>query len=338
LRDYNASGHIALTYGCYPPVTKIACLNMRYVPNLLPQPSKVLPDYFRGSIYKPAKRNTFVAIILWLLGIFFLLSALAYLNHPLQFLVFGLLGFILIPPGHRFLERMLRFRLTPKIKTITTSALFIGSLPLVDHYNEINRQQVLLQKQLDEKAAKEKAIAEQKAQQRKDSLAYYIQQSNQLAAAHKFDVAEQQLQLAQSFAANKADSDQVLDGKITIESVKAIDKVKAGKYEDALYDIGSLLAIHPSNQELRYYKALCKSKTDDVQGAVTELKPLVEAGYAPAIALHDKINPLRKHVAYYVTRCCDGSSSDAKGSGACSHHGGVCNWNEPVYEESRKYE
>lgn len=311
---------------------------MRYVPNLLPESSKVLPGYFKGSIYKPAKKNTLVDIIMWFLGIFFFLSALAYLNHPLMFLLFGLIAFILIPPGHRLLERKLRFRLVPKIKTIAISVLFIGSLPLVDHYNEINRQDAFQKKQLEEKVANEKAIAEQKDQQRKDSLAYYIQKSNRLAKEHKIDDANKQLQYAQSFVYTPDEGDLIEKEKVVIKSVNAIDLVKAGKYEDALSEIENLLVLSPTNTELLYNSAICKSKTGNIQEAVTDLKKLVEAGNADAIALHNKINPIRKRVAYHVTRCCDGSTSSATGRGACSHHGGVCNWNEPVYEEYRKYE
>lgn len=310
---------------------------MRYVPNLLPATSKVLPDYFKGNIYKPAKKNILVTTIMWLLGILFLLYALSQRNHTLLFLLFGFLGFMLIPPGHRFLEKKLRFRLTPKIKAVAASALFFGAVPASSHYNEVDRQVALQEKQAEERSAREKEIAAKKDQQRKDSLAHYIQQSHQLLIANKPEEANQVLQSAQSFVATPEDRDQVANQQIEIKSVTALGKIKAGKYEDALYEIEGLLLVNPSNRELQYNKALCKSKMGNIQDAVNDLKPLISAEYPDAIKLHDKINPIRKRITGTCTRCCDGSISYATGRGACSHHGGVCNWNDPIYEESRKY-
>src|SRR5689334_14244152 len=162
---------------------------MRYVPNLLPATSRVLPDYFKGNIYKPAKKNQLVEIIMWLLGILFFIFALANPNRPMLFLLFAFLAFMLIPPGHRFLERKLRFRLTPKIKAVAASALFLGSVPATTHYEVIEQAEALQAKQAEERLAKEQEIAAQKDQQRKDSLTYYIQQSNQLVNENKLEAA-----------------------------------------------------------------------------------------------------------------------------------------------------
>lgn len=64
----------------------------------------------------------------------------------------------------------------------------------------------------------------------------------------------------------------------------------------------------------------------------------MKMGSTEAEKSYNKFNPLRKKVISYTTRCCDGTSSSSKGRGTCSHHGGVCNWNEPIYEEYRQYE
>ena len=311
---------------------------MRYIPNLIPESSKVLPGYFKGNLYRSAKKNFLRDSILWITGVFFLAGALAAVRHPLMTLIFGLTGLILIPPGHQFIERKLKFRLTPTIKAITASALFIGSMPLTRHYNDVDQQISRQQKLTVEKAAKEKAIADEKEQQRKDSLAFYIHQGNRLAKEHKIDEANKQLQYATAFAALPADKEQIEKEKISIAAIKTFDLVETGKYESALSEINTLLPSDPSNPELLYNRAICYSKTGRIQEAVTDLKLLVQSGNTEAEKLHDKINPIRKRVAYHVTRCCDGTTSDATGRGACSNHGGVCNWNEPVYEEYRKYE
>lgn len=311
---------------------------MRYVPNLIPDSSKVLSDYFKGDIYRATKKKTLVDTIFWIIGVFFLIVALIFIKHPVMTLVFGLIGFILIPPGHRFLERKLQFRLTPKIKAITTLALFIGSIPFTSYYAHIDWQIAHQQKLADEKIIKEKAIADQKKQARKDSLTFYIQQSNQLAQNHKLDEANKQLQYAAAFASLPAEKEQVEKEKIGIAAIKTSDLVKAGKYQAALPEINNLLNSDPSNSELIYTRAICYSKTGRIQEAVNDLKPLMQAGNPDAEKLYNKINPIHKRIAYYVTRCCDGTTSSATGRGACSHHGGVCNWNDPVYEEYRKYE
>ncbi len=311
---------------------------MKYVPNLIPDNSKVLPDYFKGDIYKATKTSVARHALMWILGVFFFLSALAFIGHPLMFLMFGLIGFILIPPGHLFLEKKLRFRLTGKIKIIATSVLFIATLPLTSHYSEIDKQEAYQQKLVDEKVAKEKAVAEQKEQQRKDSLAFYIQQSDEFKKAHKIDEANKQLQHALIFASTQTDKEQVERGKIGIASIKAFDLVKAGKYQTALPEINNLLNSEPTNSELLYSRAICYSKTGKIEEAVNDLKPLIQSGNSEAEKLHNKINPIRRKVIGYETLCCDGSTSNARGQGACSHHGGVCNWNHPIYDEYRKYE
>lgn len=85
-------------------------------------------------------------------------------------------------------------------------------------------------------------------------------------------------------------------------------------------------------------RARCYNNLGERQLAVNDLKVAIKLGNEEAAAYHDKINPELKRVAYYETLCCDGTTSNATGRGACSHHGGVCNWNSPVYQTYRKYE
>lgn len=311
---------------------------MRYVPNLIPDSSRVLPDYFEGNIYKVAEKNPIRDTIFWIIGILFFIAALVSFRHPIMILFFGLIGLILAPHGKQFLEQKLRFRLTPKIRMIATLALFIGAVPLKSHYADVDKKIAYEQKLTDEKAAQEKAIADKKEQQRKDSLTFYITKGNYLAKEHKFDEANKQFQHAMVFASLPTDKEQIEKEKIEAASIKAFDLVKVGKYQAALPEINSLLNATPSNSALIYNRALCYSKIGKIQEAVNDLKPLIQSGNAEAERLNNRINPIRKRIIGYETLCCDGTTSNARGSGACSHHGGVCNWNHPIYEESRKYE
>lgn len=311
---------------------------MRYVPNLIPQNSKILPHYFKGNIYAATKKNPILSIVLWSIGVFFFIGALAFIKHPIMSVIFGLTGFFLAPIGHQLLERKLKFNLTPKIKAFVVSVLFGSSLPLVSYYNTVDQKIAHEQRLADEKEAKEKAIASQREQKRKDSLAFYINKVQHLAKKNKLDEANKLLQYAMVFASLPTDKEQIEKEKIGIATIKTLNLVKAGKYKAALPKISHLLSSVPSNSELIYNRAICYSKTGKIQEAVNDLKNLIQSGNSQAEKLHEKINPIRKRVAYYVTRCWDGSTSNSTGRGACSHHGGVKNWNEPVYEKYRKYE
>lgn len=266
---------------------------MRYVPDLIPDSSKILPDYFKGNIYKASKKNSVRDTIFWVIGIIFLVGALVSIKHPLMTLIFGLISLIIIPPGHQFIERKLRFRLTPKIKAIAASALFIGSVPLTSHYSDVDQKIAYEQKLADEKAAKEKAISDQKEQQRKDSLSFYINQSSKFAKEHKVDEANKQLNYAMAFASLPTDNEKIENKKIGIALIRTSDLIKAKKYMVALGILNNLLLSHPNNTDLLYNRAICYSKTGKIKEAVNDLTPLVQAGHLDAKILHDKINPVK---------------------------------------------
>jgi len=73
---------------------------MRYLPNLIPKESRVLTNYFKGDIYRSRKKTGPRGVFGWIFGIFFLLGAFAELPHPPLAFFYGLLGIMLLPPGH----------------------------------------------------------------------------------------------------------------------------------------------------------------------------------------------------------------------------------------------
>ena len=97
--------------------------------------------------------------------------------------------------------------------------------------------------------------------------------------------------------------------------------VGSEKYDDALIE-----------------KGLNLIRKGDKKQAVASFKEAASLNNFQGKKLYNRYNPIRRTIIGYVTRCCDGTSSGASGRGACSHHGGVCNWNDPIYNESRKYE
>lgn len=316
---------------------------MRYLPNLIPQHARVLPEYFKGHVYAPARKPHPALVVLSYTGaVFFFLLALAVLSHPLITLLYAGMGFILLPPGHRLLERWLRFQLKPGIKALFLSVLFIGAMPLTAHYTAEDNK-IAAQKQAEERVKtqqeqQEKALADEKMRQQEDSLNYYLAQSSTLTAGKKTEDALAALTRAEAFVAAPGDHARIARQRTDIAALKSVDLLNRKRYKEVIPLLDEQLQDDPGNDELLCKRALCYSKTGRMQEAVTDLKIAMGHGSKEAEKLHDKINPMRKRIVDHITRCCDGSTSYATGRGACSHHGGVCDWNEPVYEASRKYE
>jgi tetratricopeptide (TPR) repeat protein len=274
---------------------------MRYLPNLIPKDSRVLPDYFKGSPYRPRKSKPFLAFLGWFFGIFFLLGAFAVLFHPPLAFFYAVLGILLLPPGHNWIEKTFRFRLKTGPKTIFTVLVFACAIPLGVHYKGIDQKELAADQAKAAQEQKDKETAARLEQQRKDSLQRKVQEGKAMAQAR-----------LENMMANK-------------------------KYEAAIPLLDSMISVS-NNADLLYDRALCYSQTGNIAEAVRDCNNAAGMGNQMATKLNDQINPVVKHITGYVTMCCDGSVSYAKGRGACSHHGGVCNWNSPVYEESRKYE
>ncbi|WP_264537942.1 tetratricopeptide repeat protein [Flavobacterium sp. N1736] len=311
---------------------------MRYIPNLIPEKSKVLPHYFIENIILKKKSNPFLFFLKWFIGILFLLFALLYLKHPIISLIFGFIGFIILPFGHNWLEKKFRFSLTTKIKSVFVCVVLLFFLPLLGHYNSVDKKEAYLLKLKLEKEGKERAEFERFEKIRNDSLTYYITASSQFADKHQTDKALKELKIAGLFSKLPADADRITLEENKISAIKTFDLVKAGKYKLAIPQLDTLISKEGNNPNLFYNRAFCFSKTGKIKEAVDDCLQAMQLGDKKADKLYNSINPIKKRVAYYVTRCCDGSTSGSSGRGTCSHHGGVCNWREPVYEEYRKYE
>ncbi|MDX2361420.1 MAG: hypothetical protein QNK23_11485 [Crocinitomicaceae bacterium] len=122
-----------------------------------------------------------------------------------------------------------------------------------------------------------------------------------------------------------------------IQFSKGIWHLERKMYKDAIESYSVTIDKQYELSSCYYQRALCYKALMDYEHAAIDLRKAMGLSHPDAEELYEKINPERKRVSYYVTRCCDGSTSSATGRGACSHHGGVCNWNDPVYETYRKY-
>lgn len=311
---------------------------MKYVPNLIPEKAKVLNHYFKGNIYQTKKTKPFQKFLRWSGGLFFLLWALLSLNHPLLSLFLGSIGFLIIPPGHNWIEKKFRFHLTTKIKSIFGMVLFLFSIPLLAHYHSIDKKEADLLKIKIAQEEKQKLELQKQEKVRNDSLTFYINATTYQANKHKVNEAEKLLSRASFFAQLPVDREKIAIEKNNIFRIKTFDLINSGQHKAAIPFLDTLINENGSNGDLFLKRAICYSKIGNILKAVSDCKIAMQSGDKDAEKLHNKINPLKKRIAYYVTRCCDGSTSNSTGRGTCSHHGGVCDWSEPVYEEYRKYE
>lgn len=179
------------------------------------------------------------------------------------------------------------------------------------------------------KEGEQEIVDEKLEEARLDSLNYYLTSSDENRLSKKNDLAI--LYLDSALSVSKYDETD------SIISKRALILYESKRYDDAISDYSELINSEYDRVNTHYYRALCYQGQHKTQEVVDDLRLAISLGNTEAEELHEKINPLRKRVAYYITRCCDGSTSTATGRGACSHHGGVCDWNEPVYEEYRKY-
>jgi tetratricopeptide (TPR) repeat protein len=177
---------------------------------------------------------------------------------------------------------------------------------------------------------KEDEIAKENLEKaRLDSINYYLNTSADFLNQKKNDIAILYLDSALTISEyNEKDS---------ILSKRSMLLYEERRFDVAIEDFTTLINSEVNKSINLYKRALCFIGLRKTQEAVDDLKIAISIGNVQAEELHEKINPLKRRIAYYVTRCCDGSTSNATGRGACSRHGGVCNWNEPVYEEYRKY-
>lgn len=310
---------------------------MKYVPNLIPEKSQVLKHYFKGNIHEAKRSKPSLEILRWIGGVCLLLFALLCLNHPLLTLLFGFLGFMILPFGHDWLEKKFRFILTTKIKSVFAIIILFFSLPLLAHYNDADKKEAHLLKLKLDNEARLKAELERKEKIRNDSLTYYIYTSSQFADKHKTGEALKQLKRASLFSKLPVDTKRIAIEEDKISAIKIFDLVKAEKYKLALPQLNALILREDDNANLFYNRALCFSKTGKTKEAVDDCLQAIKLGDKMADKLYNKINPIKKRIIGYITRCCDGSTSGSSGRGTCSHHGGVCDWSEPIYEEYRKY-
>ena len=245
---------------------------------------------------------------------------------------FFFISILFHPKTHFIVSEKLTLKFNWLVKLICFITLFTAAGFSSSYYDERDaiidkekkEEELRLKREIEAKRIEEESLEKI----RKDSLSYYYNLTLKNAQKRKYTTAVRYIDESLRFATNEKDS-------ILEQRTKLFYKSK--QYSKALQEYSEYINLNKNTSENLYMRALCYLKLRKKQKAVNDLKQSIKYGNEEADKLHEKINPLRKRVSYYLTRCCDGSTSGAKGRGACSHHGGVCNWNEPVYENYRKY-
>jgi tetratricopeptide (TPR) repeat protein len=229
--------------------------------------------------------------------------------------------------------RVFKFPLTKKVKNIALIALLLLNVPFAiafgkerSRLEQANRIQLLNEQQakLDEK-------------QRINELNSCLQRIDSLYHQGEIDLALLELDKADLLAEKDSEKADVNQVRIEVSLVKSKQLVKRHQYNMAIDLLTSLHKLDTINADVLYQRANCFVKVKHIEDAVKDAKTAMILGHKDAGKLYDKINPLKRRIAYYCTLCEDGTFSQATGQGACSHHGGVARWNYPVYETSRKY-
>jgi|GEM_PF-503924 len=311
---------------------------MKYVPNLIPEHSSPGTDtYERGSLNKRAAEAApaFLRIIGISFAILtFIISLPTLFTNVWAGIILILLGLAFLPGGYAVLERRFKFSFSWPVRLVCIPVLFILFAIVISNDTE-------LQAERNKKTAEEQA-AKALAEKEKEAVTALAIKKEQIRKAR---VEGFRTKAQARFKGNSAKAGLVfLDSAIIFATTERNELIetraayyfKTGKFEAAMKDYTSLLDSTNRN-DIYYQRARCYVKLKQIKSAVADLQSAMDKGNTEASVLYEKINPLKRRVLYYVTRCCDGSTSNAKGRGACSHHDGVCDWNDPVYETYREY-
>ncbi len=314
----------------------------KYLSNLIPDQHRVMPHYFKES--KPltsSEKKTFngwwfVSLLLFLLAI-----AVLPIYEGLSFWLL-LMSFLVAPWVTGFLQQKLRFQYTRKLKIQVFAGLsVIAVLPGYEFI--VKRQEMVAQRILGEKQAQQKALLAIQAEEnaasqnkaRKDSLQWRLTKIEPTLKKKQYAKAIQQLaEIQKQLRATDTQETKIVRQQL------AQAYLATHQFARALPLYTQLIENESNNGDYLYQRAICFQKSNQTREAVTDAYHASRYGSKAGEKLYNQLNPEKKRLLYYQTVCCDGSysPSNAKGRGACSHHGGVCDWNYPIYETYRKYD
>jgi len=306
---------------------------MPYVPDLIPKEHRVLPDYFNTQNPK-VKGGKGVAQPLAIFAAIAFFSAAIYFYHDFFIaLCLAVAAGICTGPGKRWLEKIGDFTLTPRIRLLFCAVLVVFCIPLWPYYLQVDADAEQARQEAIQKAQQFSSDSLRQENNRRDSLASYLAVAKQPPS----ETVIAKLKYARKFASTGDEQKQLQDVLYKVDLLYIGSLLRQSQFDDAMPLLEDALKDDPADPQLLYDRALCYLNHHNVVLAVNDLDSAINRGLKSANPLYNKINPLRKRIVGYETLCNDGSSSDATGRGACSWHGGVAEWNHPIYETYRKY-
>lgn len=303
-----------------------------YVPNLLPENSRVEFDF--NEFVSQKKKLSVGLIILHIISFFTLCAALNIFTHFLFGVCFIFLTLLVFPFVNDFVEKRFSVQIRFKIKIIPILIVLILAIVITNYdaqKDEVAQRKVENEKMIlaqSQEKAKQDSIKTEN--QRKDSLNKFITLAFNNEKNRSFQNAIKFYHCAIEFERDNNNKDEIhykiaflnLFLKKPLEEIKSFNEISnVSKYGDTVF----------------YEVALAYINLSDKKSAVGSLNEAMKIGSERAEKLYNRINPLKKRIVSYVTLCCDGTTTTRKGRGTCSRHGGVCDWNHPVYEEYREY-
>lgn len=286
---------------------------------------------------KNTKISKSVRLSEWIISICIFGFSILKIQHTIVALLGILIGILLMPPFYKWIEKLLHYKIIYPVKIVIIISLTGVIIPLEKGYQK--RDAIYIEKGNAE-LAKEQLLKEKKdstEKSRTDSIEYYIAECKRLTDKKQYKKAEKSLDLAYKISVTTNERNRINNEQVSLTTTVAQDLMKRGNYFNALPELTKAIEKSNGNADLYYQRAICNQKTNHIKEAVEDCRYSMNLGNEKADQLYEQINPVRKRVVGYITRCCDGTTSYAKGRGACSHHGGVCNWNEPEYEEYRAF-
>ena len=304
---------------------------MPYLPDLIPKDHKVISEYFHKQPAGRMKPKAPVSSIF--LGLGFLLTALYFIRYIGFATLFGLLALSCTNGGKHWLEKAGRFNLTGIARTAIYSLVILVSIPVYLAYAHQDEADAAERLAAHVRAARFTADSLVKDSSRKLALYRVLATADQAQPDHGLKLLGQADSLVKT--AVEKDSLRAVDMHLRLQLVR--QALERRDYQGSLAVVQQLLVNDRTKPELWFYRARCYIGLDSMQLAVNDLDSAKALNYKPANQLFEKVNPLKKNIIGYCTLCNDGSTSSATGRGACSWHGGVAEWNHPIYETSRKY-
>lgn len=292
---------------------------MKYVKYLIPDSRQVDLSVYKTDLPKLSlknnnKVNSFIALFFCLVGIYNLEN-----RFVIGILMLIAASFIYYKTTN-YIEQFFHFSLTKNVKKYFFVSIIIISIPFHFHYQHIQKIENEAKNIRDAQIAKEL-----KEKQIKDEK-IFIEANN---FKHIADRALSEGKFKKALE-NYENSEKV-NGIPSFDYEKGECYVGLSKYKLAID-----FYKRSGNYDTYVKIGKCYEKLGDKVSALVNYKL---SRTEESDRLYDKLNPIKRKVSYYQTVCCDGqdSPSNAKGRGACSHHGGVCEWNRPIYEEYREY-